>query len=174
MEDNPDAQLHLCSVLIKENQVGKLLYSSISDLELSRKDPYRCVFSTFILVTALLDNGQARDTLLAASFEEHGEKISLLSKICYTLLCAHRDGFDSKIQIGFLSLLCVWLFDHPKSVKEFLSEGSNVQFLVEQITQSSNVDSIVQGLAVFLYGIIFQFNDNTESVFSQYVHLYII
>ncbi|KAJ3326604.1 hypothetical protein HDU91_004603, partial [Kappamyces sp. JEL0680] len=145
LEDNMDAQLTLAASLADGNsQVGRLLLSTLLDLELSRKDPYRTVFSTSILATALLDNPHAKDVVLASGFEEHGERISLLNKICYSLLCAQRDNFDPKIQIGLLSLLSVWLFDHARSVKEFLGEGSNVQYVGRR-----GVYGIVAGRADF-------------------------
>jgi intracellular protein transport protein USO1 len=58
------------------------------------------------------------------------ETISLLNKICFTLICASRDGMDINIIIGILMLLCVWLFENTSAVKEFLGEGANMQFVI--------------------------------------------
>ena len=109
------------------NVGGKLLLSSVLDVEASRKDPYKSIFASKVLAMCLYGNKGAKDLLLCTVYEEHGEKISLLSKVCYALLCSQRNGFDSKIQIGLLSLMSVWLYEHSKSIKEFLNEGSNVQ-----------------------------------------------
>ncbi|KAJ3312992.1 Vesicle-mediated ER to Golgi transport protein [Boothiomyces sp. JEL0838] len=109
----------------------------------------------------------AISTSLKPASNSETESISLIHKVCYTLLCAGRDNLDAKVQIALLSLLAVWLFENTKVVKEFLSEGSNIQYLVEQINHASGIDPVVQGLAAFLYGLVFEFNDDSESAFTR-------
>ena len=36
-------------------------------------------------------------------------------------------GEWSRVMVGYLMVLCVWTWESPKTVKEFLSEGSNLQ-----------------------------------------------
>jgi hypothetical protein len=33
----------------------------------------------------------------------------------------------TRVMVGYLVLLCTWLWDSPKTVKEFLSESANLQ-----------------------------------------------
>lgn len=33
----------------------------------------------------------------------------------------------TRVMVGYLILLCTWLWDSPKSVKEFLNDSSNIQ-----------------------------------------------
>ncbi|KAJ2995360.1 hypothetical protein HDV02_000862 [Globomyces sp. JEL0801] len=169
IEDNMDGQVFVASSVLPQNStpIGTLLVTSLTDLSLSVRDPLRIWFSSNALMHSLFHNTHAQDICLSAHFEEHGESIVFLHKVCYSLLCASRDGLDHRVQIGLLSLLIVWAFDNTKVVKEFLSEGSNMQFLVEQISQSSGIDPVVQGLSVFLYGVLYKFNDDTEPVFSK-------
>ena len=47
----------------------------------------------------------------------------------FTLLYAQRDDTDVRLTVGILSLLAVWFYDSHKAIKEFLTEGSNVQFV---------------------------------------------
>ena len=47
----------------------------------------------------------------------------------FALVYANREGADIRVQIGLLSLMCTWLYESPDAVKEFLTEGSNVQFV---------------------------------------------
>ncbi|KAI8896306.1 p115 like vesicle tethering protein [Globomyces pollinis-pini] len=164
IEDNMDGQVFVASSVLPQNStpIGTLLVTSLTDLSLSVRDPLRIWFSSNALMHSLFHNTHAQDICLSAHFEEHGESIVFLHKVCYSLLCASRDGLDHRVQIGLLSLLIVWAFDNTKVVKEFLSEGSNMQFLVEQISQSSGIDPVVQGLSVFLYGVLYKFNDDTE------------
>lgn len=127
MEENPSEQERtINSLSISQSGPGSLLLSSIDDLELSRKDPHRCIFACKILYNCLYENSMAKDIATYTRYDEHGEQITLLNKVCYSLL---RNGFDSKIQVGLLSLLSIWFYDNPKGVKEFLKEGSNVQFV---------------------------------------------
>lgn len=39
--------------------------------------------------------------------------------------------------------------------------------LVEQINKSSGIDPLVQGLATFLFGITYEFNDDSDAAFSK-------
>lgn len=36
-------------------------------------------------------------------------------------------GEWSRVMVGYLVVLCVWMWESPRSVREFLSEGSNLQ-----------------------------------------------
>ena len=36
-------------------------------------------------------------------------------------------GEWSRVMVGYLIVLCVWMWESPRSVREFLSEGSNLQ-----------------------------------------------
>ena len=177
---NQDAQLALVSTLIppppdnpnsdvSEAPVspGSLLVSAILDLEALRKDSFRGWFASMMLTHLLLDNAASKELALSVKFEEGEEFISLLHKCMFTLLVANRENMHVRIQVGLLSLLAVWFYDSPATVKEFLAEGSNMQFLIEQVNQSSGVDELVQGLAAFLIGLCHRFNDNSDPVFSK-------
>jgi intracellular protein transport protein USO1 len=89
----------------------------------------------------------------------------------YILLVASRESADVRVLVGLLILVAMWLYDSTKAVIEFLSEGSNLQFLIEQINQSSGVDPLAQGLSAYILAICYEFNDDTEPAFTQYVHL---
>ncbi|OAJ44652.1 hypothetical protein BDEG_27862 [Batrachochytrium dendrobatidis JEL423] len=146
---------------------GSLLISSILDLDESRKDSFISWFATSIFQHLIRDNRQSKQTAALIKFEEGEEHISLLHKCMYTLLCASRNGVHLRVQIGLWTLLAQWLYDCPRAVKEFLTEGSNMQFLVEQVNQSSGVNAVVQGLAAFIIGLCYEFNDDSEPVFSR-------
>lgn len=100
-------------------------------------------------------------------------------------------GEWSRVMVGYLMVLCVWMWESPRSVKEFLSEGSNIQVvsntattphmhnllnpqpimqLIQPITQTSGVDSLVQGLCAFLLGIVYEYNREPGSVTRATLH----
>ncbi|KAH6584978.1 hypothetical protein BASA60_000741 [Batrachochytrium salamandrivorans] len=177
---NPDSQLALISTLVpppadnpnsqltdSPTSPGSLLVSSILDLDESRKDSFRAWFALSMLLHLLKDNRQAKETAAMIKFEEGDEHISLLHKCMFTLLYANREGVHLRVQIGLWSLLAVWLYDCPRAVREFLNEGTNMQFLVEQINQSSGVNPVTQGLAAYILGLCYEFNDDSEPVFSR-------
>ncbi|KAJ3167303.1 Vesicle-mediated ER to Golgi transport protein [Geranomyces variabilis] len=178
---NPDAQLAVLSTLIPppssnpnaENDTenpesaGSLLVSSIVDWESSRKEPFRTWFAATMLAHALNDNLQGQHLALATKLDEGEDAVSLLHKCMYALLCVSRETADVRIPVSILCLLCVWVHECPKAVAELLTEGSNIQFLVEQINQSSGVNSLVQGMAAFLLGLLHEFNDDSEPTFTR-------
>ena len=76
--------------------------------------------------------------------------------------------------VGYLCLLSQWLWEDPKSVREFLNAGGLgvvstavsllkscifiLLQLVEPINQTAESDSLVPGLCAFLLGICYEFN----------------
>ncbi|CAB5295888.1 unnamed protein product [Rhizophagus irregularis] len=100
--------------------------------------------------------------------DDNGEEnITLLHTIAGNLMIAtrqnaERQNADVRVLIGYLCTLCIWLWDSPISVREFLSESGHLQMLITSITQSSGVDARVQGLCAFLLGICYEFNHNLD------------
>ncbi|KAJ3098419.1 Vesicle-mediated ER to Golgi transport protein [Phlyctochytrium planicorne] len=133
--------------------------------------------ATFCFQSLIYENAD-NQLALAATFtppppenpnEESGgdEPISLLHKVMFALSSANKDGADIRIRLGILSLIATWLYECPRAVREYLSEGSNLQFLIEQINHSSGVDPLVQGLASYLLALCHEFNDDSEPAFTQ-------
>jgi intracellular protein transport protein USO1 len=124
------------------------------------------------------------------------EPVPLLHQVMAALMLSSKEApAASRAPIGYLCLLCTWLFESSSSVKQFLSEGIHVQFvsgckrglrpsklmdrctsnipfstrqLIEEM-QKTNVDPVIQGLAAFLLGIAFEYDDDNDSAFSRYV-----
>nr|CAG8501137.1 10257_t:CDS:10 [Entrophospora candida] len=98
------------------------------------------------------------------SNEKH---VTLLNSVAKNLMMATRQNADVRVLIGYLCLLCVWLWDSPQCVKQFLSDSAHLQTLITPITQSSSVDARVQGLCAFLLGICYHFNHISDSLVSR-------
>ncbi|KAJ3118119.1 hypothetical protein HK100_000674 [Physocladia obscura] len=149
---------------------GSLIISSILNWQKTRTDPYRTWFATILLSHIVAENPRCQEMALSVKIDDSDsdEPISLLHKVVYALLVATtRENADIRIVLGILSLIATWLFASSHAVKEFLSEGSNLQFLIEQVNASSGVDPLVQGMAAFIISICHEYNDNTEASFTQ-------
>ncbi|KAF8806612.1 hypothetical protein BYT27DRAFT_7168071 [Phlegmacium glaucopus] len=71
--------------------------------------------------------------------------------------------------VGYLCLLSQWLWEDPKSVRDFLDAGG-LGVLVEPINQTSEVDSIVPGLCAFLLGICYEYNREPGEISRSTIH----
>jgi len=74
-----------------------------------------------------------------------------------------------RLLVGYLCLLSQWLWEHPKSVREFLDVGG-FGVLVEPINQTSEVDSIVPALCAFLLGICYEFDREPGEITRATIH----
>lgn len=139
---------------------------------------FSCLLFSHLLLHSEISKEAARKIYFTGDDEEPGgsgdedDRASLVSIIVGNLMMAQREqaqsanagagierGLEwSRVMIGYLIVLSIWLWESPATVKEFLSEGSNLQVLIQPITQSSGVDSAVQGLCAFLLGICYEYN----------------
>lgn len=132
---------------------GSLIMSGLLDFHSSEMpfDPYRALFSC-LLMSHLVRNSEhakklAREISFPGGGDDDDENVSLLQLVVGNLMMALRaqgeaanravkegriegpsDEEDwTRVVVGYLVLLCTWLWDSPKSVTEFLSESSNLQ-----------------------------------------------
>lgn len=120
-------------------------------------DPYRPLFSCLLLAHLVRNSEHAKKLAREISIPsgESGEsaiaddddKVALVQLVVGNLMmaarehteCVNRAAKEGKVQgsteeedwtrvmVGYLVLLCTWLWDSPKTVKEFLSESANLQ-----------------------------------------------
>ncbi|KAI9247479.1 p115 like vesicle tethering protein [Phascolomyces articulosus] len=183
LEGNEEAQLVLASMLkmppddnINSNyddkpfSAGSLLLEAIQNWETSASDPYKVWFACTILSHVIMGNEQAKKTAGSIVFgdEAHGEEpVPLLHHIMAQLLMAAKNpSINCRIPIGYLCLLCTWLYNSPESVSLFLSESTHIQFLIQEIQSSAN-DPLVQGLAAFLLGITYEHNNDPNTPLTR-------
>lgn len=136
---------------------GAVLLSGLLDFPAPDADfdPYRPLFAC-LLLSHLLRNSEhakkvARELALpSGGGEEDEDKITLVQAVVGNLMMASREQTESKnraakegnknisgpdseeedwtrVVVGYLVLLCTWLWDSPKTVREFLDEGANLQ-----------------------------------------------
>jgi hypothetical protein len=77
-------------------------------------------------------NDKSKELAAKVTFGEEAEgeePVPLLHQIMAALMSSSKEPSQSRAPFGYLCLLCVWLFESPPSVKQFLSESIHVQFV---------------------------------------------
>ena len=132
----------------------------------TRKDPYRIWFASIILLHLLNSSpsGKALVRGITIGDVESGEEVvSALQQINANLSSCLINSYDPRIAVGYLMLLCIWLYDDPVSVSEFLDETAGIQTLVGAVAQARD-GVFVTGLAAVLLGICMEFNTLTSAL----------
>ncbi|KAF9450102.1 hypothetical protein P691DRAFT_726661 [Macrolepiota fuliginosa MF-IS2] len=74
-----------------------------------------------------------------------------------------------RVVVGYLSLLSQWLWEDPKSVRDFLDSGG-LGTLVEPVNQISESDVLIPSLCAFLLGICYEFNREPGEITRSTIH----
>ncbi|KAJ1826597.1 Vesicle-mediated ER to Golgi transport protein [Coemansia sp. RSA 2599] len=181
--NNPDAQLALAATLTppgdassimepeKHQSAGSLIVSVLLDWrETSHEDMWRVWYASLLLSTILRDHAECKEQALKISLgdESKGEEpLPLINELMSQARQATQLGADTRVCISLLTLICVWLANFPKGVAVLLDESSNLTFLVEQINGSSGVSALVQGVAAFTFGLIYQFDIDADTPMTR-------
>lgn len=105
----------------------------IENWEQSLDDPYKVWFACDILSHIVRNNERAKEIAGSIVFgdEAKGEDpVPLLHQIVAQLLMSTKNpATNARVPIGYLCLLCTWLYESPASVSLFLAESTHVQFV---------------------------------------------
>ncbi|KAI8053072.1 p115 like vesicle tethering protein, partial [Syncephalis plumigaleata] len=172
---NQEGQKAIGDVLIPapgspKDPVGNILVLGVTDWEKSQNDPYVAWFSALLWSRILNNNDTAKEAALKSTSgdtEQGEEPVPFMHSIMHAIMMSIQDGMDLRIPIALISLLCTWLYESPPSVAQFLSEGVHLQSLIEWISQSTGMNETIQGMAAYLLGIIYEYNDDTQSPFPR-------
>lgn len=135
---------------------------------LSPGDPYRAWFATVIAFHLLFENPTAKSKVsaLTEGDSENGEEVvTSIQTVAAHLIAGIRRDDDPRILVGYLMLLLGWLFEDIEAVNDFLSEGSNVQSLVQAVLQPMvSGGELVQGLCTMLLGVAYEFSTKDSPI----------
>ena len=135
---------------------GAIILSGLLDIPTSPGvpfDPYRSLFACLLLSHLIRNSEHAKNLAREVTNPAEGvpedddddEKAGLVQLVVGNLMMAAREQTESvnraaregrnngededwtRVMVGYLVLLCAWLWDSPKTVKEFLSESANLQ-----------------------------------------------
>ncbi|KAK8142994.1 hypothetical protein G3M48_007882 [Beauveria asiatica] len=137
-------------------------------------DPYHLWFAAVITFHLLYDNSAAKMKALQLTegdAAEDEELVTSIQTVTAHLLTGIRRGSDARISVAYLMLLQIWLFEDLDAVNDFLSEGSNIQSLIQVISQPILEGSeLVQGLCAMLLGIAYEFSTKDSPVTRTTLH----
>lgn len=108
-------------------------------------DPYRPLFASLLLAHLVRSSEHGKKLARETTIGEDEDSVSLVQLVVGNLMmaareqteCVNRDARDgrgsaeeedwTRVMVGYLALLCTWLWDSPRTVREFLSESGNLQ-----------------------------------------------
>lgn len=186
--NNPDGKLSLAMAImnpppdevadapVDQPFASSIVLTSLLDWKLSTNDPYRAWFASTILSNVLDEADKCKEIVMGmyrqqilsgraskkSSDDDDDDDATLVQTIGHSLYFSGKENVDVRISIALLSLLCTWLWDCPTAVKEFLNDNVAFSYVIEQINQSSNIDTLVQGLAAFLLGTCYLYHEDEQ------------
>ncbi|KAL7752627.1 Vesicle-mediated ER to Golgi transport protein [Sorochytrium milnesiophthora] len=167
--------------LTEQPFANSVVIASVLDWHTSKEDTLRVWFAAGIMSHIIARNEKCKEIVMGMynqqmqrhkkthADEDDDDIPTLVQSVGHALLFAARDKAPLRIQLAYLSLLSVWLWEYPNAVTDYLSDGMNLQFLIEQIGQTTGVDTLVQGLAAFILGVcyLYQTDEAKPNVISR-------
>ena len=146
----------------------------LNDPESSRGvDPYRSWISAVLLFHLLYEDFDAKNIAMSVAegdAEKGEEVITCIQTLSLNLISGEQKDENPRVSIGYLIILCGWLYEDHDAVNDFLGEGSNVQSIVQLITRNSQSRILVSGLCAFLLGIIYEFSTKDSPIPRATLH----
>lgn len=136
-------------------------------------DPYRVWIAAVLLFHLLHDDFEAKNMTMkvAEGDSENGEEVvTCIQALTGNLITAEQKGEDERVTIGYLMILCSWLYEDHDAVNDFLNEGSNVQSIVQLVIQNSQSRVLVCGLCAVLLGTIYEFSTKDSPIPRATLH----
>ena len=155
-------------------EADNILTILIKDAENSYgADPYRSWIAAVLLFHLLYDDFDAKNltmTVAEGNAEQGEEVVTCIQALSANLIMAEHRSEDSRVAIGYLMVLCAWLYEDHDAVNDFLGEGSNVQSIVQLISQNNQNRILVSGLCAFLLGIVYEFSTKDSPIPRATLH----
>ena len=139
----------------------------------SSGDPYRVWIAAVLFFHLLHDDFEAKNIAMsvAEGNAENGEEVvTLIQSLAGNVISAEQRGGDERVSVGYLMILCSWLYEDHDAVNDFLSEGSNVQSIVQLLAQTSQSRILVSGLCAILLGTIYEFSTKDSPIPRATLH----
>ena len=160
--DEPD---NVLSILIKDSSAGR------------GPDPYRTWIASVLLFHLIYEDFDAKNLAMGVhegNADEGEEVITCIQGLSANLISGEQKAEDPRISLGYLMILCGWLYEDPDAVNDFLGEGSNVQSISQLVARNDPSRSLVSGLCAFLLGIVYEFSTKDSPIPRATLHQILI
>lgn len=130
-------------------------------------DIYQKWLAAVFLFNLIFDDPEAKSLVLGVSEGDAStgeEVVTCIQSIASNLTIAGQKTEDDRILIGYLMLLCGWMFEDPDAVNDFLGEASNLQTLIQWTKTGKIGPPLVPGLCAFVLGIVYEFSSKDSPV----------
>ena len=137
------------------------------------KDPYRSWLASILLLHLIQDDSEAKALAMSVSEGDSStgeEVVTCIQGLTGSLITGLQRSEDDRVSVGYLMLLCTWLYEDPDAVNDFLGEGSSVQSLVQAVLQGSGDAVVIQGLCAVLLGIVYEFSTKDSPIPRATLH----
>ncbi|KAJ5435452.1 Armadillo-like helical [Penicillium cf. griseofulvum] len=140
-------------------------------------DPYQVWMACVLMFHLLFDDAEAKATAMGVTegdAESGEEVVTSVQSVVGNLITGLQRGDDERITVGYLMLLCGWLFEDPDVVNDLLGEGSCIQTLLQEIKHQRTPSKLVPGLCTVLLGIIYEFSTKDSPIPRVTLHKLLI
>lgn len=140
-------------------------------------DPYQVWMACILMFHLLFDDAEAKSTAMKVTegdAESGEEVVTSVQSVVANLITGLQRGDDERITVGYLMLLCGWLFEDPDVVNDLLGEGSSIQTLLQEIRHQRAPSKLVPGLCTVLLGIIYEFSTKDSPIPRVTLHKLLI
>lgn len=140
-------------------------------------DPYQVWMASVLLFHLVFDDAEAKATAMQVTegdAESGEEVVTSVQSVVGNLITGLQRGDDERITVGYLMLLCGWLFEDPDVVNDLLVEGSSIQTLLQEIKHQRSPSKLIPGLCTVLLGIIYEFSTKDSPIPRVTLHKLLI
>ncbi|KAJ5224897.1 uncharacterized protein N7469_008400 [Penicillium citrinum] len=130
-------------------------------------DPYQVWMASVLMFHLIFDDNEAKATAMKVTegdAESGEEVVTSVQTVIGNLITGLQRGDDERITVGYLMLLCGWLFEDPDVVNDLLVEGSSIQTLLQEIKHQRAPSKLIPGLCTVLLGIIYEFSTKDSPI----------
>ncbi|KAJ5147046.1 Armadillo-like helical [Penicillium atrosanguineum] len=130
-------------------------------------DPYQVWMACVLMFHLISDDEEAKATAMKVTegdAESGEEVVTSVQSVVGNLITGLQRGDDERITVGYLMLLCGWLFEDPDVVNDLLGEGSSIQTLLQEIKHQRVPSKLIPGLCTVLLGIIYEFSTKDSPI----------
>lgn len=161
-----------------EDQIPNILSLLLTPPEVrGNADPYQTWIASVLMFHLVFEDPDAKTTAMKVTegdAESGEEVITCVQNITGNLITGIQRGDDERISVGYLMLLCGWLFEDPDVVNDFLGEGSSIQSLLQEARHRGPANVLVAGLCTVLLGVIYEFSTKDSPIPRQTIHKLLI